>query len=103
MFDSPRNVTKGVRSVLPSVLESFLWSLMDELCQSDHQLDYLQVFNLQEDKDSTGTPVQAIEHSQEEPEYKAIYNLYLPIKPVDCKIYIIDSGSYTTMLLAEEY
>lgn len=103
MFNNKRYVTRGVQSSLPPILTSFLWSLIDEIRQTDHQLDYLQVFNLWEDKDSSGTPVQAIMHSQEVPEYKAIYNLYLPIKPVIYKVYIIDNILYSTMLLVEEY
>lgn len=103
MFDNKRYVTRGIKSTLPQVITSFLWCLIDEIRQTDHEVDYLQVFNLWEDKDSIGTPIQVIKHSQEVPEYEAIYNLYLPIKPIISKVYIVDSISYSTMLLAEEY
>lgn len=103
MFDNQRYMTRGIESTLPPAIVLFLWSLIDELRQSDHQLDYLQVFNLWEDKDATGTSIQVVRHNQEEPEYEAIYTLYLPDLPIKAKVYVIDDITHSTMLLAEEY
>ena len=59
--------------------------------------DYLQVFELK--------PVgclQSITHSSEEPEYHMEYLLPLDT-PIKEKLYIIDDGDHSTMLLASEY
>lgn len=103
MFDNQRYLTSGVQSTLPQSIVLFLWSLIDELSQSDHKLDHLQVFNLWEDKDAMGNSLQAVRHNQEEPEYTAIYNLYLPNEPIHAKVFVIDDTTHSTMLLAEEY
>jgi len=47
--------------------------------------------------------LQVIEHSAEQPEYQMQYILTQIEKPVNAKIYCIDSEEYCTMLLAEEY
>lgn len=103
MFDKQRFMTRGIESVLTPALILFLWTLIDEMCQSNHSMDYLQVFNLFSDKDATGSSIQVVKHTQEEPQYQAIYNLYLPDNPVNAKVYIIDDITHCTMLLASEY
>ena len=59
--------------------------------------DYLQVFKL-----SVVNGIQRVEHKQEVPEYQNTYSV-LVANPVDAKIFVIDDGDYSTMLLAEEY
>jgi hypothetical protein len=59
--------------------------------------DYLQAFEL-----SAAGPMQAITHSSEVPEYHMTY-LIPSEKPITEKLYIIDDGDHSTMLLAEEY
>ncbi|MBB6625107.1 hypothetical protein H7E67_16940 [Clostridium gasigenes] len=63
-------------------------------------MDYLQVFKLRKE----GVSI-VIEHSQEEPECKERYPLELEDVELDnkIKIYVIDSGEYSTMFLPEEY
>jgi hypothetical protein len=59
--------------------------------------DYLQVFQLK--------PVgilQSITHSSEEPEYHMEYLLPLDTS-IKEKLYIIDDGDHSTMLLSSEY
>jgi hypothetical protein len=46
--------------------------------------------------------VQRISHSSEEPEYKMEY-LMPSESPITQKVYVIDDGDHSTMLLAEEY
>ena len=60
-------------------------------------IDYLQVFSL-----SAQNGRQRIIHTQEVPEYKRehVFNIGTAI---DAKIYVIDSGTYSTMLFAQEY
>lgn len=102
MFEN-RHLTCGVQATIPPEIVSFIWCLIDDMLQSGHDVDYLQVFNLCEDKDAAGTPIQVISHTQENPEYKAIYNLYLPVVPVKSRLFVIDDISHSTMLLAQEY
>ena len=104
MFDNQRCITCGVQSTLPPAIVSFLWSLIDDLRQSKHNIDYLQVFNLYEATDAAEKPIQVVWHSQEEPQYDAFYTLCLPeSEPIQAKIFVIDDTSHSTMLLAEEY
>ena len=94
MFDNPRYLTKGVNQSISLELQIFMWSCIDNL---KVEKDYLQVFNL-----SVVNGIQRVEHKQEVPEYKNTYYV-LVSNPVDAKIFVIDDGEYSTMLLAEEY
>ena len=61
------------------------------------QQDYLQVFHLRQT--ATG---QHITHTQEQPPYQ--YALDVPCTDaVKAKIFVIDDGTHSTMLLADEY
>lgn len=98
MFDiENRYITRGVNEKIDLPLQLFLWSLIDNL---EIEKDYLQVFNLNRVGD-----VINIEHTQEVPEYKSFIKVNakdLEFKE-EIKIYVIDSGVYSTMLLSEEY
>lgn len=45
---------------------------------------------------------QHIVHKQEQPDYSMQYT-FTVTDPIAARIYIIDDGSHSTMLLAEEY
>ena len=94
MFENKRYLTCGVDSTIPIELQLFLWDCVD--CMPAPK-DYLQVFELK----PVGT-LQSITHSSEEPEYHMEYLLPLEV-PITEKLYVIDDGSHSTMLLAEEY
>ena len=94
MFTNERYLTCGVDSMIPLELQLFMWECVEKLPE---QRDYLQVFNLQ----PSGN-MQSISHSSEEPEYHMVY-LIPSDAPITAKIYIIDDGDHSTMLLAEEY
>ncbi|MFR5798938.1 MAG: DUF960 domain-containing protein [Oscillospiraceae bacterium] len=89
-----RYITKGVQSEVPAVLQIFMWDCINAVPEPK---DYLQIFRL-----SCVDGKQKIIHEQEQPEYKREYLLTVP-NPVTTKVYIIDSKTYSTMLLAEEY
>jgi hypothetical protein len=97
MFEpnKPRYLTRGVDAEIPLEIQIFLWNTIDAMPEPK---DYLQVFRL---SDVNG--LQVIEHSAEQPEYQMQYILTQIEKPVNAKIYCIDSEEYCTMLLAEEY
>ena len=46
--------------------------------------------------------MQSITHSSEEPEYHRVY-LFPSDSPITEKLYIIDDGDHSTMLLSSEY
>ena len=94
MFDNNRYLTCGVDSAIPLELQLFLWNCVDQLPESK---DYLQVFDLE----VIGT-MQSITHRSEQPEYRRVY-LLPSDKPITEKLYIIDDGDHSTMLLASEY
>lgn len=94
MFENPRYLTKGVDSTIPLELQIFMWNCIDNL---KVEKDYLQVFNL-----SVVNGIQRVEHKQETPAYQNTYSV-LVSNPVDAKVFVIDDGDHSTMLLAEEY
>ena len=94
MFSNSRYLTKGVQEKISLELQIFMWECIDNL--SDPK-DYLQVFNL-----SVVGSLQRITHTSENPEYKKEY-LIPSEKPITEKVYVIDDGDHSTMLLAEEY
>ena len=94
MFENSRYLTKGINQSVPLELQIFIWKCIDEL---SIEKDYLQVFNL-----SVKDGIQVIEYKQEVPKYKNTYSV-LVSNPVDAKIFVIDDGEYSIMLLAEEY
>lgn len=95
MLTNPKYLTKGVQDTIPSWLILLMWSIVEGM-QVEHK-DYLQVFRLY--RTDTG---QHITHTQEQPPYQ--YELDVPCADaVNAKIFVIDNGTHSTMLLAEEY
>ena len=94
MFNTPRYLTAGVAASIPEVLQLFIWQCIDRL---PDERDYLQVFRLE-----PFGGMQQIRHTSEQPEYSMLYMLPTD-EPVTAKVYVIDSDTYSTMLLAEEY
>ena len=94
MFKNNRYLTKGVQAEIPLELQLFMWDCIDRLPDS---ADYLQVFKLE----SFGE-MQRITHTSENPEFKMEY-LIISESPITAKIFVIDDGDHSTMLLAEEY
>ena len=97
MFEpnKPRYLTRGVDAEISLAIQLFMWNAIDHMPE---EKDYLQVFKLSE-----MNGLQIIEHSSEQPDFHMTYILAEVKKPVDAKIYVIDSVEYCTMLLAEEY
>ncbi|MDE5936708.1 MAG: DUF960 domain-containing protein [Ruminococcus sp.] len=94
MFKNQRYLTKGVQAEIPIGLQLFMWSCIDRLPE---KRDYFQVFKLE----NLGG-IQKIMHFSEQPEYRKDY-LIPTDNPITTKVYIINSDTYSTILLAEEY
>lgn len=95
MFSNHRYLTRGVQADIPFELQLFMWECIDQL---PTQRDYFQVFKLK----VTGG-IQRIHHFSEQPEYSMEYLLPTVTNPITAKIYVINDGDHSTMLLAEEY
>ena len=94
MTETKRYLTCGVDNTIPLELQLFMWECVD--CMPAPK-DYLQVFELK--------PVgflQSITHRSEEPQYQMEYVIPME-KPINEKLYIIDDGDHSTMLLASKY
>ncbi|WP_312642535.1 DUF960 family protein [Hydrogenoanaerobacterium sp.] len=94
MFTNDRYLTQGVRSTIPAYLQFILWLAVDSM---EIEKDYLQVFKLE-----VHGKEQYLCHLQEHPEYQKEY-LFAVTQPIEAKVFIIDDGDHTTMLLADEY
>ena len=94
MFDNNRYLSHGVSETIPIELQLFMWGCIDQLSE---ERDYLQIFDLEQ----VGT-LQSITHKSEQPEHQKVY-LFPWDSPITEKIYIIDDGDHSTMLLSSEY
>ena len=102
MFDNGnRYVSRGINDEIPIDLQIFMWQLIEELKDTTGDVDYLQVFTIST-IDESENKVRII-HSQEVPEYKKIWMFKASEHCNDEKIFVIDDGTHSTMLLADEY
>ena len=96
MFNKERYLTRGVSNEIPLKIQMLLWSMIDEL---NVKKDYLQVFEIE----PIDVNLLKIEHRQEVPKYKSeivARNLGISSK---VKIFVIDDGEHSTMMLSSEY
>ena len=93
MFNNQRYITRGIDAEIPFELQVFMWESISFI----PELDYLQIFKLE-----PFGMMQRITHEQEQPPFRREY-LIPSDNPITQKVYIIDSDTYSTMLLAEEY
>ena len=94
MFTNERYLTCGIDNAIPLALQLFMWECVERLPE---QRDYLQVFELK-----ASGPMQSISHRSEDPEHHMEYMIPYD-EPITAKVFIIDDGDHSTMLLAEEY
>ena len=98
MFENDRYLTRGVEEHIPLALQLMMWELIEE-ARKKVELDYLQVFNISQDNNNGLT---RITHEQEQPEYRREMFALCGSRG-NYKVFVIDDGSHSTMLLAEEY
>lgn len=100
MFTKKRYITCGIAHEIPEEIQLELWIMIEKIRRIEKlELSYLQVFQL-----SNQDGKQKIIHSQEQPEYHNEILVSLSCQPVEnTKIFVIDDGNHSTMLLAEEY
>ncbi|MDU2683616.1 DUF960 family protein [Clostridium sp.] len=96
-----RYVTRGVNEEVDIRLQLIMWSMIDKLKDEGKvEQDYLQVFNIRKE----GKRI-VINQSQEVPEYSCTYEIDIEDIHIEdeIKVYVIDSGEYSTMLFPSEY
>ena len=96
-----RYVTRGVNEEVDIRLQLTIWSMIDKLKDKGNvELDYLQVFKIRKEGNNI-----VINQSQEVPEYSCTYEIEIEGIKIDdeIKVYVIDSGDYSTMLFPYEY
>lgn len=98
MFENKRYLTKGIDSTVPILTQIKIWQAIDEMEVS--KKDHLQVFHLRKINTKLGIR-QKIIHRQE-PKYQRTFLIDVD-KAVETKIFVIDDGANSTMLLADEY
>ncbi|MGL4999706.1 MAG: DUF960 domain-containing protein [Cetobacterium sp.] len=94
MFNNQRYLTKGINESIQLDIQIAIWDCIDKM---EIAKDYLQVFDLIPKNGFT-----FVVHKQEEPEYSKEWILEIPIKE-SAKIFVIDDGEHSTMMLSEEY
>lgn len=100
MFENPRYITKGFQNTIPVETQLILFGLLDD-AKKNHELDYLQVFNLSVERHNH-VDLQKIIHTQEQPRWSR--TVYYPVKNlVTAKVFAIDDEDHHTFLLADEY
>ena len=101
-IEQQRYMTRNIADKVDLLIQIYLWELIDERKRKGEEVDYFQIFELSvEEQDGKAT--QKIVHRQEEPEYSCEHYLHCISEPITCKIWVIDSGEYWTMLFPEEY
>ena len=95
MFRNLHYLIRGVDAEIPIELQLFMWESLNDIPEPK---DYFQVFRL-----FVLNGIQCIEHKQEQPPYKREYLLPTIEYSITAKVYIIDDGDHSTMLLAEKY
>lgn len=102
MFHNNRYVTRGVNTEVDIRLQILMWNLIDKINNDKSiNVDYLQVFNISKKDNKI-----FIQHTQEVPEYKKLYEIR-NVKDIEVedklKLFVIDEVDHSTMLLAQEY
>lgn len=107
MFESTHNriASKGIKNKLDPKIQWLCWALIDELVEQKKvtEIDYLQVFTFEKKVKKNKL---ILTHSQNKPWYKDSMTLSVADKVSSfpfSKIYVIDDGTYQTMMLPEEY
>lgn len=96
MFEKRKYLTRGIKEQLTIPLQITLWKMIDNLAL---EKDYLQIFELTQISD---TQIHIL-HNQEVPVFTSELTVNGNIPKEKLKIYVIDDGEYSTMLLSEEY
>ena len=102
MFTNKRYTTKKIQNELPLALQLFIWKCIDNLKRNDIGIDYFQSIDLKIINDNKELNL-IVTHSQEAPEYTKQYMLLIETSISEHHIYVIDDGTFSTMMFSSEY
>jgi hypothetical protein len=102
MFTSSRYMTKGIQDQISLELQIYIWSLIDSRITEGEEMDYLQVFMLNQET-IDGITIHSLTHKQEEPPFEIVHQYINNSWPLNITVWVIDVGRVTTMLLPSEY
>lgn len=96
MFNKDRYISRGIDEEIPVEIQMLLWSMINEI---NVEKDYLQVFELE----PLSEYLLKVTHKQQSPSYhkfELLMNVGITSKK---KIFVIDDGECSTMILSSEY
>ncbi|MEC1375844.1 DUF960 family protein [Heyndrickxia oleronia] len=94
-----RYMTRNIADGLHIEIQMIIWNLIEERVNNDEELDFLQVFELTNEKG-----MQSIIHQQECPMHKQQWLIPLQqTRPVTSTVWCLDNGEYQMMLYPEDY
>ena len=103
LFSGDRYATRGIADRIDPAIQKALWRAIEVRKERGDQLDYLQVFVLSVEV-VDGEPLQKVLNRQEQPEHRETFYVDGVDKPIGgVTIWVIDSGTYATMLFPYEY
>ena len=95
MFTNERYLTREVANKVPRDIQVLMWDLVEKL----EEKDYLQIFELT----PKGSGIVELVYKQEIPEITSIYKIKNTEIKEKMKLYMIDSGEYSTLMFSHEY
>ncbi|MGG0937290.1 DUF960 family protein [Brevibacillus centrosporus] len=103
MFDVPRYATRQVAEQVGLELQLALWAAIDLRAEKGQEMDYLQVFELSVEW-VDDEPLQKVLNRQEQPQHEVSFYVDGVETPLDgVTLWVMDSGTYCTMLFPDEY
>lgn len=102
-FAGRRYVTSGVADRIAPEVQAVLWRMIDNKRDAGEELDYIQMFELSASKNNRGEEVQIVVQRQERPAFvdaEAVAGLSVLVTE---RVWVVDDGECSTMMLPEEY
>ncbi|MBY0055138.1 hypothetical protein H7K32_26695 [Brevibacillus agri] len=102
-FSGDRYATRGIADRIEPTIQMALWQAIEVRKARGDELDYLQVFELSVEM-VDGEPLQKVLNRQEQPEHRESFYVDGVQEPIGgVTIWVMDSGTYCTMLFPDEY
>ena len=103
MFDVPRYATRQVVEQVGLELQLAFWTAIELRAEQGQEMDFLQVFSLSVEW-ADGEPLQKVLNRQEQPQQDVSFYVNGVETLLDgVTLWVMDSGTYCTMLFPEEY
>ncbi|MED1876728.1 DUF960 family protein [Brevibacillus borstelensis] len=102
-FSGNKYTTRGIADRIEPAIQMALWRAIEARKARGDEMDHLQVFVLSVEM-VDGEPLQKVINRQEQPEHRESFYVEGVKEPISgVTIWVLDSGSYCTMLFPDEY